>query len=79
MKYLLFVVCLLPIAVMAQNDKKLIYKNSSLSTSARVNDLLSRMTLQQKIGQLNLITFVNENNSTNPLDNKVMQAMLAEF
>lgn len=71
MKYLLFVVCLLPMGSVAQNLKTPVYKNKSISISARVTDLLSRMTLKEKVGQLNLITFVNENNSTNPMDDKV--------
>ncbi|TCC88735.1 beta-glucosidase BglX [Pedobacter frigiditerrae] len=70
MKYLLFVACLLPIGSLAQRSTP-IYKNQSLTVSARATDLLSRMTLQEKIGQLNLVTFVNENNSTNPMDDKV--------
>ncbi len=37
-------------------EQKLPYKDSSLTISARVNDLLSRMTLEEKISQMNMLS-----------------------
>lgn len=45
-------------------ETNLPYQNSTLSTEARVNDLLSRMTLVEKIGQMSLI----EKNSIHDLN-----------
>lgn len=39
-----------------KNNKKVLpYKDSSLTTSIRVDDLLSRMTLEEKISQMNML------------------------
>ncbi|MDO9579327.1 MAG: glycoside hydrolase family 3 C-terminal domain-containing protein, partial [Bacteroidales bacterium] len=38
----------------AGNDEKLPYQNFALPIEQRVNDLLSRMTLEEKVGQLNM-------------------------
>jgi beta-glucosidase len=63
----------LPFSVFAQktNLDKSVYKNDKLPISTRVDDLLSKMTLLEKIGQMNLQTYVNENNTTNDVDQKV--------
>ena len=42
------------------------YLNSALSTEARVQDLLARMTLEEKIGQMTQISTTEINNVTNP-------------
>jgi beta-glucosidase len=39
-------------ASVARHDGRLPYQNPHLSTHARVNDLLSRMTLEEKVGQM---------------------------
>ena len=38
---------------MAGTKEKPIYKNPKASIEQRVNDLLSRMTLEEKVGQMN--------------------------
>ena len=37
------------------------YKNSQLSPQERARDLLSRMTLREKLAQMRLITQINRN------------------
>ncbi|NDP28237.1 MAG: beta-glucosidase BglX [Flavobacterium sp.] len=37
----------------------------------KVNELLKKMTLEEKIGQLHLATYVNENNTTNSLSEQI--------
>lgn len=37
----------------------------------KANILISKMTLEEKIGQLNLATYVNENNTTNSLNDQI--------
>ena len=44
------IVCMAGIQMMAQ--PKLPYRNASLPIEERVSDLLSRMTLEEKVGQL---------------------------
>ncbi|MBJ2173518.1 glycoside hydrolase family 3 C-terminal domain-containing protein [Aureibaculum sp. A20] len=38
------------------NTKNLLYKDSNLSIEVRVNDLLDRMTLEEKISQMNMLS-----------------------
>ncbi|WP_117881559.1 glycoside hydrolase family 3 N-terminal domain-containing protein [Aureibaculum luteum] len=38
------------------NNKNLLYKDSNLSIEVRVNDLLDRMTLEEKISQMNMLS-----------------------
>jgi len=40
---------------MVDNEKSYVYKNREAPVEARVKDLLSRMTLAEKIGQMTLI------------------------
>ncbi len=47
---LIAIVCLS--AQFATAQKKLPYRDANLPVSIRVNDLLSRMTLEEKVGQL---------------------------
>jgi beta-glucosidase len=49
-------------AMTAQNTTKM---------ETKVNDLLQKMTLEEKIGQLHLATYVNENNTTNSLNDQI--------
>ncbi|WP_291100555.1 MULTISPECIES: beta-glucosidase BglX [unclassified Flavobacterium] len=37
----------------------------------KANALIQKMTLEEKVGQLNLATYVNENNTTNSLSDKI--------
>lgn len=41
------------------------------SMESKVNSLIKEMTLEEKIGQLNLATYVNENYTTNSLNDKI--------
>jgi beta-glucosidase len=51
----------------AQSEAKPLYLNSTQPIEARVNDLMSRMTLKEKIGQLNLpCAYVEELGKTAP-------------
>lgn len=50
--YILIIVLAIDILVVAQPISLLPYKNSNLSVELRVADLLSRMTLEEKVGQL---------------------------
>ena len=54
----LFVYFLIITSCSAQkaNKQKLPYKDSSLSVEARVYDLLGRMTLEEKISQMNMLS-----------------------
>lgn len=61
-------------ASFAQKPSKPLYKDSSKPIEVRVKDLLSKMTLKEKIGQMNLVTYVNENNTTNKVDDKVRRS-----
>jgi beta-glucosidase len=45
-------------------------QNKSIS-NPQIEALLKKMTLEEKIGQLNLATYVNENNSTNSLNDQI--------
>ncbi len=49
-----------------QNDKKeILYKNPQISVEKRVSDLLSKMTLEEKVLQLNQYTLGTNNNVNN--------------
>jgi beta-glucosidase len=52
MMKLLLVLCLLPYLVFAQNKSLPLYKNPSAPVESRVKDLLQRMTLREKILQM---------------------------
>lgn len=45
----------------------------------KVNMLIEKMTLEEKIGQLNLATYVNENNSTNSLNDKIKRGEIGSI
>lgn len=45
----------------------------------KVNSLLQKMTLEEKVGQLNLATFVNENNSTNSLSEMIKRGEIGSI
>ena len=51
LSFLLFLICLLSISNLFSQSFP--YQNPELSIEERVNDLVSRMTLEEKIGQLN--------------------------
>ena len=57
MKKLTFISCLLLsgclAGAMAANKKQPIYKDAKAPIEERVNDLVSRMTLEEKVQQLN--------------------------
>ena len=56
------------LTVNAKGDAKLpIYKNPKASIEQRVNDLLNRMTLEEKVGQMNQyvgLEHIRENSKT---------------
>ncbi|OAQ39790.1 hypothetical protein A5893_09440 [Pedobacter psychrophilus] len=63
---------MIPLVSVAQKTtQSSVYKNPKVNSELRAKDLLSKMTLKEKIGQLNLVTYVNENNTTNKMDDKV--------
>ena len=69
MKFYCFTITSLLLAsILAFGQKKEIlpYKNPSLSIEARAQDLLSRMTLEEKIGQMTQIATTEINNVTDP-------------
>ena len=49
----------------AVNAQQPLYKNATLPVEERVNDLLGRMTLEEKILQLNQYTLGRNNNENN--------------
>lgn len=51
--------------LLAQSESKPLYKDSSKPTEERINDLLSRMTLEEKVMQLNQYTLGRNNNVNN--------------
>src|SRR5256885_7601830 len=55
-------------AAAAPDNGVALYQNPSASVSARVEDLLHRMTLAEKIGQMDLIVTGALRDSTNPAD-----------
>ncbi|GAB4519393.1 MAG: glycoside hydrolase family 3 N-terminal domain-containing protein [Anaerolineae bacterium] len=64
-KFLLVLLCLLAFGTVAQQDPPpddAPYRDSSLPIEDRIDDLLARMTLEEKIGQMTLI----EKNSLSP-------------
>lgn len=80
-KYAFILASLIPGSLIAQNkpNAKATYQNKNTAVHLRVQDLLSRMTLKEKIGQLNLMTYVNENNSTNNLEDKVKRGEIGNI
>ena len=48
----------MPAGARVKKDETPLYKNASAPVEKRVNDLLSRMTLEEKIMQLNQYTLV---------------------
>ena len=69
MKKLTFISCLLLsgclAGAMAANKKQPIYKDAKAPIEERVNDLVSRMTLEEKVQQLNQYTLGRNNNENN--------------
>ncbi|MDP4271937.1 MAG: glycoside hydrolase family 3 N-terminal domain-containing protein [Bacteroidota bacterium] len=70
MKKRLFVygLCLLglPSGLLAKGDKEaLLYKDAKAPIEKRIDDLLSRMTLEEKVSQLNQYTLGRNNNANN--------------
>ncbi|RUT68000.1 beta-glucosidase BglX [Flavobacterium cupreum] len=45
----------------------------------KVNALIQKMTLEEKVGQLNLATFVNENNTTNSLSEMIKRGEIGSI
>jgi len=45
----------------------------------KVNGLIQKMTLEEKVGQLNLATFVNENNTTNSLSEMIKRGEIGSI
>ena len=67
-KVLIFGLCLLEVTcALSAKDKKSIplYKDAKVPIEKRVDDLLSRMTLEEKILQLNQYTMGRNNNVNN--------------
>ncbi|HEY4290277.1 MAG TPA: glycoside hydrolase family 3 N-terminal domain-containing protein [Puia sp.] len=52
-----FLLCLLPFLAIAQSKPLPVYKNASEPVESRVKDLLSRMTLNEKIAQMQDLSF----------------------
>lgn len=69
MKKLTFISCLLLsgclAGAMAADKKQPIYKDAKAPIEERVNDLVSRMTLEEKVQQLNQYTLGRNNNENN--------------
>ncbi|HVW61491.1 MAG TPA: glycoside hydrolase family 3 N-terminal domain-containing protein [Puia sp.] len=53
----LFVLCIQPLLVIAQTQRQPAYKDPSQPVESRVRDLLKRMTLQEKIAQMQDLSF----------------------
>lgn len=56
---ILFLLILMPFFIFAQNKHIPIYKNPSESVESRIKDILKRMTLQEKIAQMQDVSFSN--------------------
>ncbi|MHC0442513.1 beta-glucosidase BglX [Flavobacterium sp. 3-210] len=54
----------------AQSDKQM---------DTKVSALLGKMTLEEKVGQLNLATYVNENNTTNSLESLIKKGAVGSI
>ena len=69
MKKLTFISCLLLsgclAGAMAANKKQPIYKDAKAPIEERVNDLVSRMTLEEKVQQLNPVSYTHLTLPTN--------------
>ncbi|NDP20059.1 MAG: beta-glucosidase BglX [Paludibacter sp.] len=65
------VLLLLAVASLSAQSKKPVYLDSTKPIELRVKNVLSLMTLKEKVGQLNLETFVNENDTKNDLSDKI--------
>lgn len=61
--YSLFVLCALLLQPLAVAQDTMPYRNTSLSTEERVQDLLNRMTLEEKIGQMTQLNITLINNT----------------
>jgi len=65
----LLIFILMGISAFAENKKDiLVYKDSKQSIEARINDLLPRMTLEEKVMQLNQYTLGRNDNANNMAD-----------
>lgn len=71
---LAFVLALQPSSAGVRNKSFLPYRDVSLPVERRVDDLLSRMTLQEKILQLNQYTLGDNTNENNIGEAKNMSA-----
>ena len=71
MKTTTIVLLLLAVASLSAQSKKPVYLDSTKPIELRVKNVLSLMTLKEKVGQLNLETFVNENDTKNDLSDKI--------
>ena len=56
--------CIASCMAFSVHAQKLPYQNSKLEVSVRVKDLLKRMTLDEKIAELNLVPYYAQNDST---------------
>ncbi|UII74772.1 glycoside hydrolase family 3 C-terminal domain-containing protein [Flagellimonas sp. HMM57] len=56
-KIIVVIMAVLSIAVSCKNEDKLIYKDASAPIEDRVEDLLSRMTIEEKFGQVFMVPY----------------------
>jgi beta-glucosidase len=56
MKHTLLILMAITLITSCSNSKTEIYKDASAPVERRVEDLLNRMTLEEKVGQMNLLT-----------------------
>lgn len=64
-----FFYCFLIVVLFGCKSDEVVYKNKNASVEDRINDLLKRMTLKEKIAQLNQYVYGNNNNPNNLGDN----------
>lgn len=73
---LLCIVTSLCVRVCAQNEKKCKYRDSSLPVEVRVQDLLGRMTLEEKIAQMRHVHAYSIMKKDGKIDEKKLDQML---
>jgi beta-glucosidase len=73
-----FILCLLPFLVVAQRKQPPVYKDASKPVESRVKDLLRRMTLREKIAQMQDLSF-SDIYTSDTLDRMKMEKFLGGF